>query len=286
MSEIYATGDDGPVHPDRASTGPTSSARSIAASPTSSTRTTWHPVQVICENCGKVGTTIVTKWDGERVYYECRPRPRDLGARAAARPAGSSPFGGRAKLAWNLEWAAQWSLFGVTIEPCGKDLATAGGSRDRSDAIAREVFEREPPINVPYEFLNIGGQKMSTSKGHGAAAHEIVEVVPPEQLRFLFLRPRPNSAIEFDPDGTDAIPRLFDEFDRLAAATAGREVKGELPPGSERHVRATRSSIRTPTSAAEAARVPPGVRATSRSLVQIPGVDIARPRRGREGRAR
>ena len=33
----------------------------------------WHPFQVICEVCGKVGTTIVTRWDGERVFYECRP---------------------------------------------------------------------------------------------------------------------------------------------------------------------------------------------------------------------
>ena len=151
----------------------------------------WHPVAVICPTCGKVGTTIVTKWDGERVFYECRP---DLvtWARGCGASGWVSPFGGRAKLPWNLEWAAQWSLFGVTIEPCGKDLSTAGGSRDRSDAIAREVFEREPPLNVPYEFLNIGGRKMSTSKGRGAAAHRIVEVVPPEQLRLLFLRPRPN----------------------------------------------------------------------------------------------
>ncbi len=33
----------------------------------------WHPLSVICENCGRVGTTIVTAWDGERVHYECRP---------------------------------------------------------------------------------------------------------------------------------------------------------------------------------------------------------------------
>ena len=33
----------------------------------------WHPVSVVCERCGKVGTTIVTAWDGERVRYECRP---------------------------------------------------------------------------------------------------------------------------------------------------------------------------------------------------------------------
>jgi lysyl-tRNA synthetase class 1 len=190
----------------------------------------WLPVSVVCPACGRIGTTFATAWDGSTVDVVCRA---DLvtWATGCGWTGRVSPFGGRAKLPWNLEWAAQWSLFGVTIEPCGKDLSTAGGSRDRSDAIAREVFEREPPLNVPYEFLNIGGRKMSTSKGRGAAAHEIVEVVPPEQLRLLFLRPRPNQAIEFDPDGTEAIPRLFDEFDRLAAATAGHEVRGELPAG-------------------------------------------------------
>lgn len=232
---------------------------------------TWHPISVVCERCGKVGTTIASRWDGERVFYECRE-----GLVEWATGCGLSgwvvPFGGRAKLPWNLEWAAQWSLFGVTIEPCGKDLATAGGSRDRSDAIAREVFEREPPINVPYEFLNIGGRKMSTSKGRGAAAQRIVEVVPPEQLRLLFLRPKPNHAIDFDPDGTDAIPRLFDEFDRLAAATAGREVKGDLPGGYEA---VFRYSLLSPAAdvATEAAAFRPAFSHLA-LLVQIPGVDV------------
>jgi len=160
----------------------------------------------------------------------------------------------------------------VTIEPCGKDLSTAGGSRDRSDAIAREVFEREPPINVPYEFLNIGGKKMSTSKGRGAAAHSIAEVVPPEQLRFLFLRHRPNHAIDFDPDGTDQIPRLFDEFDKFAAATAGREVRGELAQGYEATFR---YSLLDPDAdiAAEAGAFRPAFGHLA-MLIQIPGVDV------------
>jgi len=233
---------------------------------------TWHPVLVICESCGKVGTTIVTKWDGERVFYECRPELVTW-ARGCGNSGWVAPFGGRAKLPWNLEWAAQWSHFGVTIEPNGKDLATAGGSRDRSEAIAREVFEREPPLNVPYEFLNIGGKKMSTSKGRGAAAHRMVEVVPAEQLRMLFLRPRPNQAIEFDPEGTDAVPRLFDEFDRLADATAGREVKGELPPG---FAKVFGYSLLDPHAdvAAEAARFRPAFSHLA-LLAQIPGVDVA-----------
>jgi len=233
----------------------------------------WLPVQPICENCGRVGTTIATDWDGETVRYDCRTDLVDW-ARGCGNSGRISPLGGRATLPWNLEWAAQWSHFGVSIEPCGKDLSTAGGSRDRSDAIARDVFEREPPINVPYEFLNIGGKKMSTSKGRGAAAHAIAEVVPPEQLRFLFLRPRPNSVIEFDPDGTDAIPRLFDEFDRVADATAGRPVKGTLPPSPERvfaYSVLTTDSVEVATRAA-AFRLPFGHVAF---LVQQPEADLA-----------
>jgi lysyl-tRNA synthetase class 1 len=231
----------------------------------------WHPLAVVCESCGRIGTTIVTGWDGERVAYECR---RDLvpWATGCGHAGRTSPFGGRAKMPFNVDWAARWSLFGVTIEPCGKDLATAGGARDRADAVAREVFEREPPLRVDYEFLNIGGRKMSTSRGHGAAATEIAEVLPPEQLRLLFLRPRPNHAIDFDPVGTDAIPRLFDESDRVAAAAAGREVKGELPPDPGRLFAAVLVDADADPAEEGAAYRPPFAHLAL--LLQVPGVDL------------
>lgn len=233
----------------------------------------WHPAMVICESCGRIGTTIVTGWDPSAgtVRYECRADLREWAA-GCGHAGTVSPFGGRAKLPFHVDWAAKWDLFGVTIEPAGKDLSTAGGSRDRSDAIAREVFGNEPPLNVPYEFLNIGGRKMSTSKGLGAAATDMAEVVAPEQLRLLFLRPRPNTAIEFDPDGTDAIPRLFDESDRLAAATAGREVRGELPPDHDR-VFAYSQVEPDADVAAEAAAYRPAFSHLA-LLEQIPGVDL------------
>jgi lysyl-tRNA synthetase class 1 len=231
----------------------------------------WLPIQVICENCGKIGTTLAADWDGSTVSYVCKPDMVSW-ARGCGHEGRVSPLGGRAKLPWNLEWAAKWGLLGVTVEGCGKDLATAGGSRDRSDAISREVFEVEPPRNVTYEFLNVGGKKMSTSRGQGAAAHTIAEVLPPEQLRFLFLRPKPNQVIDFDPEG-DTIPRLFDEFDRIAAATAGREVKGELPADHER-VFAYSLLGPDPDVAASAASFRPAFGHLA-LLLQIPGVDIA-----------
>jgi lysyl-tRNA synthetase class 1 len=231
----------------------------------------WLPVSVVCPNCGKVGTTLATDWDGETVAVSCKP-DHVTWARGCGWTGRVAPWKGAAKLPWNLEWAAQWSLFGVTIEPCGKDLSTRGGSRDRSDAIAREVFEREPPLNLAYEFLNIGGKKMSTSKGLGASAHSMAEVLPPEQVRFLFVRHRPESVIEFVPEGTDAIPRLFDEFDRLARATAGFEVKGELPSGfAEIFAYSLLDPEAEIDSEAEAFRPPFAHLAL---LAQIPGVDL------------
>ena len=98
--------------------------------------TSWLPISVICENCGKIGTTAARDWDGSTVAYDCRA---DLvtWAHGCGFSGRVSPFGGRAKLVWNVDWAARWGLIGATIEGCGKDLATAGGSRDRADAISR-----------------------------------------------------------------------------------------------------------------------------------------------------
>ena len=214
---------------------------------------------------------MATDWDGETVAFDCRP---DLvgGPPAAASPAGHRRSG-QAKLPFNVDWAAKWSLFGITIEGCGKDLATAGGSRDRSDAIARQVFEREPPMNVPYEFINVGGRKMSTSRGTGVPAHEIAAVMPPNELRLLFVRHRPNVAFDFDPDQTDAIPRQVDEFDRLAAATAGRPVRGELPADADRIFAAALVDPEADVAAEAAAHRP--AFAHLALLVQLPGIDVA-----------
>jgi lysyl-tRNA synthetase, class I len=230
----------------------------------------WLPIEVICENCGRIGTTQAADWDGREVSYKCLP-DKVKWATGCGHSGRVAPFGGRAKLVWNVEWAARWSLFGVTIEGCGKDLATAGGSRDRADAISRRVFDREPPRNVPYEFVNIGGRKMSTSKGEGAAAHRMADLLPPELLRFLFLRQRPNRALEFDPGG-ETIPRLFDDFDRVAAAVAGRPVKGELPPDPERIFA---MSLTDPDAdpVREASRFRPPF-AHLALLLQVPGVDL------------
>ena len=176
----------------------------------------WLPVWVICENCGKIGTTHATDFDGTSVAYECR-RDYVSWASGCGHRGRISPFKGNAKLPWNLQWCAMWDYFDVTYEEGGKDLLTAGGSRDRANELYREIWKREPPAGLQHEFFNIGGKKMSTSKGVGASAIELVELYPGEIVRFLLLRTHPKRAVEFDPAG-NTLPRLYDEYDRCADA--------------------------------------------------------------------
>ena len=173
---------------------------------------TWFPFQAICENCGRIGTTEVFAFEAGRVHYRCRPDMVKW-ARGCGHTGDVSPFDGRGKLPWKLEWVAKWLTFPVTIEGAGKDHSTKGGSRDVAAACLRAIFGKEPPVNVPYEFFLVGGAKMSSSRGIGASARDMANLLPPEVLRFLMIRTKPNSPVNFDVH-EEGIVKLFNEFDR------------------------------------------------------------------------
>ena len=210
-------------------------------------------------------------------------RPRDVGARLRLDRAGRARSRARRSCPGTSNGPRSGRCSGVTIEPCGKDLSTRGGSRDRSDAIAREVFEREPPLNFPYEFLNIGGKKMSTSKGLGAAAHTMAEVAARRS------RSGSCSCGTARRASSSSCPRARTRSRACSTsstgwrgATAGYEVKGELP--SRLASRSSAYSLLDPEAdvAAEAERVPAGVRA-SRAARADPGRGRRRAGRGGEG---
>jgi lysyl-tRNA synthetase, class I len=173
----------------------------------------WYPFQTVCEQCGRIGTTEVTAYDGKEVEYTCRA---DLvkWARGCGYHGKISPFDGRGKLPWKLEWVAKWKLFGVTIEGAGKDHTTKGGSRDVAAACLRAIFGQEPPQNIPYEFFLVGGAKMSSSKGVGASSREMADFLPPPILRFLILRTQPSRPVNFALN-EEFMVKLFNELDRL-----------------------------------------------------------------------
>jgi lysyl-tRNA synthetase class 1 len=176
----------------------------------------WYPLQVICERCGRIGTTEVYHFDGSQVSYRCRP---DLvaWAKGCGHAGSMSPFGGNGKLPWKLEWTAKWHTFHVTVEGAGKDHSTKGGARDVAAACLKAIFGEEPPKNIPYEFFLVGGTKMSSSRGVGVSARDMADLLPPEALRFLMLKNPPARQVNFAPD-EEQLVKLFNEYDRLRTA--------------------------------------------------------------------
>lgn len=172
----------------------------------------WYPLNVVCPNCGKIGTTKVFGWDGHEVEYICEENMVEW-ARGCGHTGKISPFDGNSKMPYKVETPSKWFTFGTSVELAGKDHYTKGGSFDIAKTIAREIFKIEPAYGFGYEWFLVGGRKMSSSKGIGATTEEISAILSPEILRFLMVRTQAKRAIDFDVNG-DTIPLLYDEYDR------------------------------------------------------------------------
>ncbi len=212
-SELYASGAmDGVIR--EALTG-ADAIRTIYKEISGSTKKEgWLPLSVICPQCKKIATTVATNFDGDTVQVNCYKTAVDY-AEGCGFEGRVSPFGGKAKLPWKVEWPAKWKVVGVMVEGAGKDHSTRGGSRDVANHIAREVFHYEPPFDIPYEFLLVGGEKMASSKGRGSSAREIADLLPSKMYRLALLGKEYNQQFNFDPEG-DTIPVLYDQYDKLA----------------------------------------------------------------------
>lgn len=187
----------------------------------------WTPFNPFCDACGRITSAIVTGYDmdKEEAYYEC-----ECGNKGVA------SFKGGGKLAWRVDWAARWKILGVTVEPFGKDHAAPGGSYDTGKRISAEIYNYEAPYPIPFEHILLKrkereGMKakvtaMSSSLGTNIPVHEMLETIPPEILKHVISRVRPDKHIEFDP-GLPLL-HLIDEYEREIGGI-GRGVAGKIP---------------------------------------------------------
>jgi lysyl-tRNA synthetase class 1 len=167
----------------------------------------WTPIQVL--EAGRLKNRRFTKIDPikKTVYYE------DVDGNEQT----ADYSKGEVKMNWRVDWPARWWMLGVDAEPFGRDHATKGGSYDTGVGLMKNVFEAEPPVPVPYNFINLTGdtKKMSASKGTGVDISEVIKVLPSEVVRYFVLRYAPEKTLFFD-SGMGAV-RLVDEFAALAA---------------------------------------------------------------------
>lgn len=169
----------------------------------------WAPFDPLCEKCGRIEQAKVVDYDldNNRVKYECR-----------CGHIGWADFSkGQGKLPWRVDWPARWKMLGVTVEPFGKDHGTTGGSFDTGTRIAKEIFDYEAPFPIRYEFITLKGTKgkMASSVGNVVSAEEMLEIVPPQLIRYILYRVPFNRAIDFDPG--QGLVNTVDEYTRLEA---------------------------------------------------------------------
>ena len=165
----------------------------------------WNPFNPICNDCGRLTTTKVTGFDpdAKTVDYSC-----------SCGSTGTVSMLGGGKLTWRVDWPARWPILGVTIEPFGKDHASAGGSYDTGKRISAEIYDYPAPHPIVYEWIMLKGKgAMSSSTGVTVSISDMLEILPPEVLRYLIIRSKPEKHIEFDP----GLPLLnpIDEYDNL-----------------------------------------------------------------------
>ncbi len=182
----------------------------------------WAPVNPQCPTCRRIS--------GVDVLGYVKPV---LSCRCAACAEGSddpdagvfevrADEAGIGKLPWRIDWPARWDFLGVSFEAFGKDHGAKGGSWDTGVRIIRDVFEGREPEHVMYEFLNLKGQgAMHSSTGLAVSASDILQMTPPEVLRYLLMKQSPRKHIDFD--SGDGVVRLVDEFDRLERIALGAE---------------------------------------------------------------
>lgn len=177
----------------------------------------WYPYNPKCSKCNRLTTTTPTGFEAPFVNYNCEcgnEGQADIGTDDG-------------KLPWRVDWPARWHFLNVSCEPYGKDHAAAGGSYETGKALIEKLFGRTAPKGVVYEWIQLKGKgAMSSSSGVVVTAVEMLEMTPPEVLRFLMLRVNPTKHIDFDPGF--GLLNLIDEYDSYERQYF-ETLEGEVP---------------------------------------------------------
>jgi len=176
------------------------------------------PIQAICEKCGKI-TTKVTAFDIQKktVTYECSGR--ELAGKYKIEGCGNigeTSFH-NCKLAWRFETPAQMGIFGVLCEPFGKEHAE--GTVKSTNEITRKIYGFDPPMMPIYEFLLLNGEKMSSRRGNAYIVQEMLDIIEPEVLAFLYTK---KSTVQRNLDIKN-IHLLVNDFEKAERVYFGKE---------------------------------------------------------------
>lgn len=169
-------------------------------------RENYYPISIYCESCRRDSTTI-SEYDSNTgdVFYTCTcGHSGRININTAT----------NIKLQWKVDWPMRWMVEHVVFETGGIDHSAANGSKAVSERVAREIYNYEPPVYIPYNFIGIkgGGAKMSSSTGNVLTITDLLRVYDKNIIWWSYARFDNMHAFDIALDN-DVI-RYYSEFDR------------------------------------------------------------------------
>jgi lysyl-tRNA synthetase class 1 len=173
----------------------------------------WNPIMPICENCGRVATTVVTDFDDNSYTYK---DSRNIGYTSGCGYEGEAKISDRNyKLTWRLEWPTRQKILDVIVEGGGQDHWTKGGSVDTAIAVHKKLFEQEPPFLFRFGLLLLGGKKFSKSKGIGVDVELLLQLMPAQMIKYYLYKYDAQENKDFDPSGNTLL-KLYEDFEHTS----------------------------------------------------------------------
>lgn len=169
-------------------------------------RLNYYPISIYCSQCKKDSTKILN-YDSNtgEIEYSC-----ECGHNEKININNATNI----KLQWKVDWPMRWMIEKVTFETGGIDHSASNGSKAVSERVAREIFNYEPPVYIPYNFIGIkgGGAKMSSSAGNVLTITDLLRVYDKNIIWWFYARFDNMHAFDISLDN-DVI-RYYSEFDR------------------------------------------------------------------------
>jgi lysyl-tRNA synthetase class 1 len=170
------------------------------------------PYTPICQNCGRLYTTVVSSYDqvALTVHYKCDSA--EVGhaiVRGCGYEGDRKVTEGEGKLIWKSEFAARWAALDIRFEAYGKDIAE---SVKINDWISENILGHPPPYHARYEmFEDKSGRKVSKSVGNVITIQDWLTYASPESVRLLMFK----RIVGARSISVDDVPIYMDEFDEL-----------------------------------------------------------------------
>jgi lysyl-tRNA synthetase class I len=162
--------------------------------------------RVQCPSCSCIDSTEIGAVEADRVTFRC-----SRCGRAESRPFDSL----QGKLAWKLDCAARWNLYGIDAEAFEKSHLAPLGTVAIASHVSKILFGGHVP-----EVLRYGHVRMSR-----ACSGHLIDMLPPAAIKALFLA-NPTHDVDITPDYVEHFARTFPIRPGL---TYAEWVRKELP---------------------------------------------------------